>query len=262
MAHNEGVTETPFSYVVMKSKNAVVMVDVGFDRIKYGKVLGDNTGVENWHSPAELLPEIGIKPEEVTHVILTHLHFDHAGNTQSFPKANFYLQRKELEDWMWMYTQPPEFGFFRTPIDPDDLIRVNDLLASKRLRLLDGDSENLLPGIDVYAAFDTHTYGSLWVSVLGANRTKYVMAGDNVNVYENLHGLNNDGIMIPAGYMAGSATNAIKAAFAMMNEVDKDWKRVIPVHEARLPNFYPSRKSKYGTWITEICLANSETSKI
>ena len=42
------------------------------------------------------LASAGARPEEITTVILTHLHYDHAGNNQLFPKARFYVQREEL----------------------------------------------------------------------------------------------------------------------------------------------------------------------
>ncbi len=39
---------------------------------------------------------IGVDAESVEHVVVTHLHYDHAGNIDKFPKARFYLQEREM----------------------------------------------------------------------------------------------------------------------------------------------------------------------
>ena len=42
------------------------------------------------------LKRIGIRPESVDDVILTHMHYDHAGNRALFPKARYHVQDKEM----------------------------------------------------------------------------------------------------------------------------------------------------------------------
>jgi Metal-dependent hydrolases of the beta-lactamase superfamily I len=37
----------------------------------------------------------------VTHVFITHAHFDHMGGTDDFPNATFYVQERELSKWVW-----------------------------------------------------------------------------------------------------------------------------------------------------------------
>ena len=51
--------------------------------------------------PIETMSELGIKPEDVEDVILTHLHYDHVGNFHKFPKARFHMQDREMaySDW-------------------------------------------------------------------------------------------------------------------------------------------------------------------
>lgn len=41
------------------------MVDIGFNQKEYGAYLGEKFGVENWHSPREVLAEAGVRPEDV-----------------------------------------------------------------------------------------------------------------------------------------------------------------------------------------------------
>jgi glyoxylase-like metal-dependent hydrolase (beta-lactamase superfamily II) len=93
------------------------------------------------------LGRLGLAPEDITHVINTHLHFDHcAGNTRfdedgavvpTFPNAEYFVQRREYED----ACQPNE----RTAATYQ-AVNWEALVASDQLRLLDGDTE-ILPGI-------------------------------------------------------------------------------------------------------------------
>jgi glyoxylase-like metal-dependent hydrolase (beta-lactamase superfamily II) len=46
--------------------------------------------------PVQTLTVLGIDPDTVEDVILTHLHYDHVGNFDRFPKARFHLQEREL----------------------------------------------------------------------------------------------------------------------------------------------------------------------
>lgn len=50
----------------------------------------------------------GLKPEDIDTVILTHLHFDHIGNTEIFKKARFFVQASEIP----MLISPPKFATF------------------------------------------------------------------------------------------------------------------------------------------------------
>ena len=62
-------------------------------------------GVQNWHGPVEVMGEIGVKPTDVTDIFITHAHFDHIGDTDSFPNATFYMQERELSKWIWAMAQ-------------------------------------------------------------------------------------------------------------------------------------------------------------
>ncbi|WP_366924927.1 MBL fold metallo-hydrolase [Metallumcola ferriviriculae] len=45
--------------------------------------------------PEQMLARVGIKPKEITHVVLSHLHFDHAGGIRFFPQARILVQKAE-----------------------------------------------------------------------------------------------------------------------------------------------------------------------
>jgi hypothetical protein len=56
--------------------------------------------------------------------------------------------------------------------------------------------------------------------------------------------------------------NLVMATEEMMKKVGYEARRVIPVHEERLKDAFPSRISENGLRITEICLASGEKSKV
>ena len=91
--HNQGTRKLPYCYIVIKGQGQLAMVDVGYNHKAHGEVLANTYGVQGWHSPREVLGEIGITPEDINHIFITHAHFDHMGNIEDFPNAKFYLAR-------------------------------------------------------------------------------------------------------------------------------------------------------------------------
>jgi len=92
------------------------------------------------------LAALGYRPEEVTHVLQTHLHFDHAGGgtvlrggrrVPLFPRAEYLVQKKH-----WQWAQAPSERD-RASFRPEDW---ESLDGSGQLRLLDGEQE-FLPGL-------------------------------------------------------------------------------------------------------------------
>lgn len=90
----------------------------------------------------------------------------------------------------------------------------------------------------------------------------WILAGDLVYVFDNTEGRDGDGTYIPVGLASGSQTNLLLATDKMMNLVNRDPKRIIPIHEQRLVERFPSRVSNKGLHIVEIALAHGETSKV
>lgn len=269
-AHNQGYIKLPYCYVLIKGNDHVAMVDVGYNHKAYGGVLGDRFGVVNWHSPKEVLAECGVAPEDVDTIFITHAHFDHMGNTDDFPNATFYIQERELSKWIWAMSLPERMRWLMTAVDPSDILRAVDLAKQGRLVVIDGDRENVLPGIDLRAAFDSHTYGSQWVHVrndgLSESKDSWVLAGDLIYSFNNLEsdgsGVDADKIYNPVGLAVGSQTNLLLATEEMMKAVQYEMKRVIPIHEERLRDVFPSRITKNNLRISEICVAAGHASRV
>jgi glyoxylase-like metal-dependent hydrolase (beta-lactamase superfamily II) len=269
-AHNEGTIKLPYCYMLIRGKGITALVDVGLNRTDYGNYLADSYGVENWHSPKEVLGEVGVRPEDITHVFVTHAHFDHIGNLESFPKAKVYLQKRELEGWIWAMGLPDKMRWLMGGVDPGDMILCVELSRDQRLVLVDGDAEDVLPGIDITAALDSHTFASMWVTVRnnGAKNTDdaWVMAGDLIYQFENVEGKDSvqkiDSLYIPIGFATGSQLNSLLATDKMMKQVGQQATHIIAGHEERVGQRFPSRTTKLGLRISEIALADGAKSVI
>src|SRR5262245_31897369 len=76
---------------VVKGADRAWVVDTGFDA-----EVGARRKRNVIRSPADGLSALGIDPEAIEDVIVTHMHYDHCGNHRLFTRARFHLQDKEM----------------------------------------------------------------------------------------------------------------------------------------------------------------------
>jgi glyoxylase-like metal-dependent hydrolase (beta-lactamase superfamily II) len=152
-----------------------VLVDAGF----YRDSLVRRWKPRDYVSPAEALQRVGLRPEDITDVVVTHLHWDHADGVDLFPKARIWLQREEFD---YYTTGAGRSG--NTGVTPDDAALFMRLKEEGRLQLVDGDGQRILPGITVYTG-GRHTYASQYAGVETEAGTA-IIASDNLYLYENL----------------------------------------------------------------------------
>ncbi len=264
---HRGTRKLPYAYALLKGRGETILIDTGYDHVAYGKELADAYGVSNYHGPREVLAECGTKPEDVTSVFITHAHFDHMGAIHMFPNAKFYVQKSEIDKWVWALTLGAQYRFLVGGGDPADIVRAVEAAKEGRMILIDGDQEDVLPGIDVHLAADTHTYGSMYVTIRndGARNStdKWIFAGDLIYTYDNLTGLDPQAPQIvPIGLAVGSQHNLIFSSDEMLKSVGGEVRRVIPVHEDRLRTTFPSRLTDKGLQVVEIALAKGDKSRV
>ena len=173
-------SQLAFTVWLIRGGGRTVLMDAGFYRPKF---------VDRWKpvgftKPSDALAPLGVKPEEVTDIIISHIHWDHLDGADLFPNARIWLQREEYEH----YTNDSGVVLDRA-IDPDDARMLASLKRAGRVRLIPGDSTEVMPGITVFTG-GKHTYASEYATVhasLADGRTgTVVLASDNVYLYENL----------------------------------------------------------------------------
>ncbi|MDT7604909.1 MAG: hypothetical protein QOF61_2906 [Acidobacteriota bacterium] len=154
-----------------------VLVDAGFYRDKFFK----DWKVRDFIRPDEAVERAGVKPEEITDIVLSHMHWDHADGLDLFPKARVWVQRDEYNYYTSAAWQPAgKHG----GIDPEDVLMIVKLNTEGRVGLVDGDGAEPINGIKVYTG-GRHTYASQYAGVSTKGGT-IVVASDNMYLYENL----------------------------------------------------------------------------
>lgn len=150
-----------------------VLVDVGLGS-KFGPKPRDIFRVEDEPTLERSLAEAGVAPGQVTDVVLTHLHFDHAGGATvrtaeglrpRLPNARWYVQRR---NWENAHAPNPRerASYLREDFDP--------LEAAGVLTLWDGP-ERPWPGVEMIPA-QGHTRGQQLVRVEGGGQALYFVA--------------------------------------------------------------------------------------
>jgi glyoxylase-like metal-dependent hydrolase (beta-lactamase superfamily II) len=152
-----------------------ILVDAGFHRDDF---------VNRWHPtgfmpPSEATARAGVKAEDITDVIISHVHWDHLDGVDLFPKARVWIQREEFEHHL------DSAGTVKDrAIDAGDAKVLAAIARQGRVMLVDGDAREIIPGIHVYTG-GKHTFASQLVTVNVASGT-VVLASDNMYLYENL----------------------------------------------------------------------------
>lgn len=170
--------DIPVMVWLLKGSNRKrVLIDSGFYRQKFL----DQWKPQNFRSPVDAVSAAGVKPEEITDIIITHAHWDHVDGADLFPKATVWIQRDEYtyytgEAWHERNTHGG--------VDADDMLALLKINTEARLRFVNGDDQEVLPGIRCYTG-GKHTWQSQYVGVRTAAGT-VVFTSDNVYLYENL----------------------------------------------------------------------------
>jgi len=150
------------------------IVDTGFNEdmaAKRGRTL--------LRRPAEALRLVGVEPDSVEQVIVTHLHNDHVGAFDSFPNATFHLQDDEMDFATGRYMCHERL---RKPYEPDHVVGLVRLAYQNRVVFHDGDEE-LAPGLSVHR-IGGHSMGLQAVRV-HTRRGWVVLASDASHYYEH-----------------------------------------------------------------------------
>lgn len=213
--------ELVYGLWVLPTDDGVVLVDTGFD-----EDVAVRRGIAYHRTPLEALDGVGVAPADVTDVVLTHLHFDHAGRLDDFPAARVHVQRADVE----FYTGPAmRFPLCASSTEKADLAALERVRADGRLHLLDG-SARVRPGIDLHLV-GGHTPGSQVVQVTVGERS-VVLASDVAHVYENLE----RAVPFPVLHDLPGCCEA----FETVERLAASGAQVVPGHDGRVMERYPT----------------------
>lgn len=152
-----------------------VLVDAGF----YREPLMARWNPADYRTPADAVTAAGVNPRAVTDIVVSHVHWDHLDGADLFPNARIWIQRAEYEHHV-----APDGARLDRAIDSTDAAMLHRLRSAGRVMLVNGDDQEILPGIVVYTG-GRHTFASQFVGVRTAAGTA-VIASDNAYLFENL----------------------------------------------------------------------------
>jgi glyoxylase-like metal-dependent hydrolase (beta-lactamase superfamily II) len=211
----------PMDYFVWvaRSPERTVLFDTGFNAEVSAQ--RNRTYVR---SPLEALRLAGIQPTDIQDIVLSHMHYDHAGMVGSFPNARLHVQEQEIDFVTSRKNEPTRRAF-----EVDDVSNVLRALYEGRASVYNG-SARPWPGLSIHLV-GGHTAGSQIVRV-HTKRGWVVLAADASHFYENM----DRGIPFHGTYDIAQGI----ASFDTMRSLAESDQHVVPGHDPEVVRRYPS----------------------
>lgn len=254
-AHNGGFMNLTMSYPLIQGNGHNILVDCGVNYDEPdSKAICEAYAFKNVKMPTEVLARVGLTPEDIDTVIMSHCHFDHMGGLKLFPNAQFYIQKDELLKSLASLSLPKKFNRAKNAFLPCDLKAACEYVCDGRMTLLDGDQQ-IFEGIRVVALPMGHSYcGEMVLVEVEENGKKIekVLSGDVAYVHENVLGVNNDGVYVPFTAVGSPVTvvEQIDKAYALAGY---DINNLIFNHEVRNYETYESVTYEDGLHVAVVC---------
>ena len=224
-APKEEKVDIVMAFWLIRGGGRNILFDSGF----YRQELSKRFSFTDYARPDEAVKLAGVQPEEVTDIVISHAHWDHMGGIDLFPKATVWIQKDEFRYYTGEAWQP---GEHHGGIDPEDVKQLVQLNTEGRLRLVDGDNVEIIPGIRAYTGA-RHTYASQYLRIEG--NPPFVLASDNCYLYRNLAEHKASATFSEADHAANIA------AQSRMIELAGSADRVVPGHDALQFQKFPTQ---------------------
>jgi glyoxylase-like metal-dependent hydrolase (beta-lactamase superfamily II) len=202
-----------------------ILFDSGFHRDNHMKEFP----MRDFLRPDKAVELAGVKPEDVTDIVISHAHWDHMGGIDLFPKATVWIQREEYRYYTGEAWQP---GGDHDGFDAEDVEQLVKLNTEGRIHLVDGDNVEIVPGIRAFTG-SRHTYASQYLQIKGS--PNFVLASDNCYFYLNLQKRLAGATFSDADHPANIAQQA------RMIELAGSVDRVVPGHDGLQFQKFPTQ---------------------
>ncbi len=212
----------PMDYFVwlLKSNEHTILVDSGFNQTS-GKARNRVLSCD----PIRSLSVLGIDINRIDDVIITHLHYDHAGNLVQLPKARLHIQDAEMEYATGRYMRE---RVLRGAYSADDVVEVVRGVYQDRVVFHQGNDQ-VMPGVEVIR-IGGHTRGLQSVRVF-TQRGWVVLASDATHYYDNMRLKNPFPIVFNTGDMISGYESLVRAADSLDH--------IVPGHDPAVLRVYP-----------------------
>jgi glyoxylase-like metal-dependent hydrolase (beta-lactamase superfamily II) len=228
-------TNEPIDYFVwaITGPSGNFVVDTGFDA-----AMAKKRGRQIDKPIAEGLNAIGVAPDKVENVIVTHLHYDHCGNYDTFPNARFHLQDMEMA---YATGRCMCHKHLRIPFEEEDVVAMVRKVFAGRVAFHDG-VEELAPGITLHR-IGGHSKGLQCVRVK-TKRGTVILASDTAHLYAHL----NEARVFPITYNIGEVLDG----YATMKRLAPSDNHIVPGHDPLVLKYYPAAKPGLEGWVARL----------
>ena len=213
----------PIDYYVwvIRNEHRTILVDTGFDRAeakRRSRVLD--------REPREALEMAGVAVEKIETVIISHLHYDHAGTLEQYPAAHFHIQEAEVAfaTGSCMCDE-----ILRRPFTAEHVCQLIKKVYAGWVTFHDGDGA-IAPGVTVHRA-PGHSKGLQCVRVL--TKTGWVvLAADSMHLYENFEQRRPFPIVVDV--------EAALRSFDRLERLATSRRHIVPGHDPLVLQRYPA----------------------
>ncbi len=213
----------PLDYFVWLLRNGeqTILVDTGFNeaaaQARKRKLIVN---------PVDLLERFGVPASAIRDVVLTHFHYDHAGNVDRFPNAVFHVQDREMS---YATGRCMCERVLVAPFSVEDVTQLVRHVYAGRVQFHDGH-DAIAEGVEIHRT-GGHSDG-LQIVTVETQRGKLVLASDASHFYANMEKENPFPIVVNVADML--------AGWRLIRKLsDNDMGRVIPGHDPRVSATYP-----------------------
>ncbi len=228
-------TDMPLDYYVwvITNKSRTVMVDTGF-----GQDSADKRGRTIIHPVEKGLRALGVNPETIQDVIITHMHYDHAGNLPLFSNARFHLQDKEMD---FATGRCMCHDIMRHAYEANHVVHMVRCVFDQRVRFHDGPAE-VAPGIELHH-IGGHTKGLQSVRVK-TQRGWVVLASDASHFYAHME----QSRAFPIVYNIADMFEG----FNTLRKLATSPQHIVPGHDPLVMERYPVAGPGLEDWIVRL----------
>lgn len=230
--HDEQTSIAYYVWVI-KGPHGTFVCDTGFD-----EAAAKERGRRITHPVGEGLKALGLDPDKVDHVIATHMHWDHAGNYDLFPKARYHIQDTEMA---YCTGRCMCHQMMRTPFSEGDVHAMVTKVFADRVEFHDG-VEELVPGITVHK-IGGHSKGLQCVRV--KTRVGHVVvASDCCHLYSHM----DEGRVFPITYNVADTLEGYRT----LKKLGSSPRHVVPGHDPEVMKRYPAAGPNLDGWIARL----------